>query len=484
MARRRPRFPAIPWETLRDAYAARFGPLLRREPEFDLGAPEPEPGEGVEKALFDELTYASLTEADPRIVLASAGAAPRVGHELFLASAIPFGGFAGVLGWLVRERAPLSPGVVVPMRLWLCPFNAVLIAPASAASVPFGEIDGAPRFALQVVPLTPAEAALGARSIEQLVDALRSGGALETVDPMRDCVLEPGTTRRFWRFARPLLLDDTLHRLEQRSKQLEKLLGFRALEVPTFLLQKQEQLVVEARLLLRYIERRHVGSGAPVARRAAFDERVGALGAIERHVGELFEAGLAPDALREPCLRMVSIVLATHPGAEELLLAAEGRPSKIGFDVEELLSRLVQLIGETRPDADLAAVLSGGRRGYEAAENRAATADGFVTREVAWERVMTGMFSSLSDRSTDESAAMSAAILRGIGAVGEALLRGADRPPIERLEDAATLVALRMTEAWYAQLGIDVPWEGEPPPGAIPPGAAKPDKKGGGRTYH
>jgi hypothetical protein len=474
------RFSGVAPEVLRSIYTARFGPLLETGIEPGLGVAVPELGADDEAAvLFRELTFASLTEADPRYVVASAGAMSRAGHEVFLAAAAPFGGFAGVLEWLVRDHAPLLPGTVIPTKLWLCPFDAVLLAPSEAGSIPLGEVGGAPRLALNVVPLTPAETELAACSIDRLVAALRSAGALFVADPMRDCVLRPEETRRFWRLARPLLLDDTLDRLAQRSKRLDESRGLRALEMSTFVLEIAERLVREAKLLVRHIEARRVE--LPARRRAAqFHARAAALAEIEGHVMELFERGLVPGALREKCLQLVSIVLASHPGVEQLLLEAQERSSRVSFDVEELLSRLVSLLREARPELPPEALLAAGRAGYARAEKKAATADGFIPRDAAWQYIVAGM---LTDRSTDEEKAAARAMVEGVGAFSAALRREPDRPPIERLEDALTVSLLRMAEAWCGQLGLETPWEGQidrPPK----PSPAKPTKTGTPPSYH
>lgn len=525
-----PEFPSVSWETLRDAYTARFGEPLRIEAEYDFGEPPPEADDGDEselrppdsgstpgspldvdeselrarieslpppprdddlddKMLFWELTFASLTEADPRVVMASFGAAPRAGNEVFLASAVPFGGFAGVIKALIRDHAPLSPGMVIPMKIWSTPFQAVLLAPPGAGSIPLGRAGDVERFSLNVVPLTRAEMELAADSVDRLVAALRAAGALEATDPMRDCVLVPSATERYWAFVRPLLLEDTQDRLEQRSVRLGRLTG---LGVPSFVLESDQRLVVQARLLLRHILSKKVDPGSPAERRAElFRRRTSSFEEISDHVSEVFQRGAVPAVLRLPCALIVAITTATHPVAQRLLLDVEGQPDRERFEVEELLPRLIRLIRESRPDADPAALLAGGRRGYALAQERAAVADGFVANHVAWEYVVAGMVTAMEDRATEEGAATVTAMRAGIDAANRVLLREGALPPMDRLKDASALIIVRIARTWCEALGLElpapltrrtstIPPEGE---GALPK-KAKASKKGKPPRYH
>jgi len=496
-----PTAPCIPWETLRDAYVSRFGPLLRADAKLDFGDPPPpfdpdEPEESIQdrlsrplpsptaacaavhaaKVSFYELSFASPTEADPRVVLATFGAAPRAGHEVFLVSAVPFEGFGGVLEELWDHHTPFSPGMVVPMKMWHTPFAAVLLAPPGAGSISLGDVGGTERFALRVIPLTRAEAELAADSVERLVSALRSAGVLDAVDPMRDCLFCPRTTQRYWALMRPPLIEITQRRLQMRSERLARLV---AINAPECITEGDERLVFATKLLLKHIESKHVDPESPAERQAErFRIRVRLLKESLDGAKNLLDKGAVPGPLRLPCVQIATLALTTHPIAKQLLLAAEGDPDKERFDVEELLPELVNLIRQARSDADPAALLSGGRKGFAAAQEHGAGADGFIAPHVVWAYVMKGMFVTQQELSTKQGAATAKAIEVGIETANLALAREADGLPIKRLEMAGRSIILHMMKTWRLAHVVEGPM---PEPSGQSPGSPALKQKAGKR---
>lgn len=498
--------PYIPWETLRDLYLARFGPLISVEPEIDFGKWEgidpsfdeddeddgddddarPEAGEdaagdlmpSAEKLaavlgsyedfkeasdasvlLHYELRFGHLTEDDPREVVASFGAAPRAGHEVFLACAVPFDAFRGVIGELTRKHAPLAPGMVVPIDIEDTAFSAVLLAPVGAGSIPLGQAGGAPRFALQVIPLTAAEAELGADSVGRLVAALRAAGALEVTDPLRDCVLDPGRTQAEWALVRAPMLDWMRGRLTSRQERYERLVEMKA---PESIIAGERYLVTSMRLQIRHIEAKPVDPSSPAEGRAAmYRRRRETLQGILRGAGELVRKGAVPVILQPLCGVVLLSALHTHPLSGRLLAEAEGDeearrdPRAPQCDVEKLLPALVDLIRQLVPDSDPAALLSAGRVGHSVAQENAAVSDGFVAPHVAWEYVLTGMSLELiRDVPDAQRDSLAMALQAGLHLVNRAFLSDDDRPALERLEAMSRTVVLGMLREWLEAEGL------------------------------
>ncbi len=494
--------PYIPWETLRDLYLSRFGPLISVEPEIDFGKWEgidpsfdidgddddderseagedaagdlaPSPGnlaaargsyEDFKEAsdasvlLHYELRFGHLTEDDPREVVASFGAAPSAGHEVFLAVAVPFDAFRGVIGELTRKHAPLAPGMVVPMEIEDTAFSAVLLAPEGAGSIPLGQAGGAPRFALQVIPLTAAEAALGADSVDRLVAALRAAGALEVTDPLRDCVLDPDRTQAERALARAPLLDWMRRRLGSRQERYEHLVE---MEAPESIIAGERYLVTSMKLQIRHIEAKPVDPSSPAEQRAATHRRHReTMDQILRGAGDLVRQGAVPAILQPLCAVVLLAALHTHPIGQRLVAEAQGDeevrsdPRAPRCDLEKLLPALVDLIREIAPDSDPAALLSAGRVGYSVAQETAAVADGFVAPHVAWEYVLTGMgLELIRDIPDAQRDSLAMALQAGLHLVNRAFVSENERPALERLEATSRMIVLGMLREWLAAEG-------------------------------
>ena len=497
----------VPWETLREIYLGRFGPLLAVEEEVDFGEWEPQAGdlllqddeeeeddgsdppdgwededaddheeevETPEEAaarfradlalqsacessvlLHYELTFAHLTEEEPRVVVASFGAVSHAGHEVFLESAVPFCGFNGVISRIAREHAPLSPGMVVEVEIPYTPFTAVLLAPEGSGSIPLGEAGGARRFALRLVPLTAAEAKLGAESVERLVAALGAAGALGAVDPLRDCVVAPRKTQGYWALMRSSLLALTRHRLKRRLVRHDRLA---TLDAPAMILENERQLIAIARLLLRHIESKPVDPASPAEQWAAMFRRYEvARDEIYRGAQGFFAKGVVPAGLRRACAIVVVATLQTHPVAERVLeWAGNGSPGE-GFDAGEAVLRLVGLVAPLVPWVDPAALVAGGRMGHAVAREACGVADGFVAPHVLWEHVMAGMCMELvNDASEAEQDAMLDAFQAGVTIANHVLVREDARPPLVRLEAASREIVRRMVLAWLESEGFPV----------------------------
>lgn len=495
--------PYIPWETLRDLYLARFGPLISVEPEidfgrwegidpsFDIDGDDDERSEAGEDAAGDlppspenlaaaldsyedfqeasdasvllhyELRFGHLTEDDPREVVASFGAAPHAGHEVFFAGAVPFDAFRGVISQLTRRHGPLAPGMVVPMEIEDTAFSAVLLAPEGAGSIPLGQAGGAPRFALQVIPLTAAEAALAADSVDRLVAALRAAGALEVTDPLRDCVLEPGRTQAEWALVRAPTLDWMRRRLSSRQERLEHLVEMKA---PESIIAGERYLVTSMKLQIRHIEAKPVDPSSPAELRAATRRRHrDTMDQILRGAGELVRKGAVPVMLQPLCAVVLLAAFHTHPIGQRLLAEAVGDeearsdPRALRCDLDKLLPALVDLIREIAPDSDPAALLSAGRVGHSVAQETAAVADGFVAPHVAWEYVLTGMgLELIRDIPDAHRDSLAMALQAGLHLVNRAFVSEDARPALERLEAMSRMIVLGMLREWLEAEGRPV----------------------------
>lgn len=413
------------------------------------------PAEGF---YFWELTFGPMSEEDPRVVKASFGAARHASHEVFLVSAAPFHGFAGLLKKVVLASGTLVPGAVIPLAIDETMFEAVLLAPPGAGSISLAERGYPDRFALRVIPLTAAEAALGERSLDELLAALRAAGALDVTDPLRDCVVAPLTTRRFWAAARHRLLDYVQWKLELRSARLARMI---AAKVHELIILNDVRLVKEVRLLLQHIESRPVDPDSPEEQAVALWLSWSApLQPVAAELQRLADAGAIPDLIRRLWWEIVCITMATHPVARRLLPVAPGQPQLARLDAGEMLDLMVKLFRVGHPNVDPATLLAAGRQSLETARENGAADGGIAAPEVAWRLALTALCLALEDRSTKTGAALGLARRAGVHVADRSLLREDVLTPSERLREVTMTMVLRMTKVLLDELGYEVPSRG------------------------
>lgn len=500
MAARHDTTTAIPWEILRDAYAASFGELVDVRTELDFGdwrtPPEDRPSPFLPdgsldealllsdtyedivaaQALYNELFFGDATPEDSRSTLATFGAAPFTGgHEVFLTSSLPFLYFDGIPGELVEHHGPLAPGKIVPMDIQWTPFKAVLLAHVGAGSIALGDVDGAPRYALRIVPLTPMELALSARSLDALVARLRAAGALDVADPMRDCVVFPQGTKRFWKKLAPPFLRETARRQKWRRGQIEELL---ALDAQASLLDRERILLEHGELLLARIR-------AHQAKRAARHKQVNRAGRRLRGflddalaaTSKLLDEGAIPRVIAEPCAEIVAATVAAHPIVERLLWHEVGVGDLHLFEPSNLPERLVNLVRRVRPDADADLLRSAGEAGLVAARETGTGADGFLPPHATWAFVVKSMCLTACEsvRAGDRRVALAVAIEAGVDMANELFNSDDARPLMERLDAGCRAIVLAMAQRWLALRGSDE---------AAPSTSSPPRQRRKPRTYH
>jgi hypothetical protein len=467
----------IPWELLRDAYLAHFGPLLDLEERYDFEDQEisEDVSEGGEIAAgevdaggFDsdgffaaEVVYCTLRFATPdtgsRLVLATFGAGPRTGgHEVFFALATPF----PPLEWLLDDKAitgvSLAPGLVLPLRIQDTPFTAILFAPADAGSIAFPLADGGTRYALRAIPLTDPERELAGESLEKLVRALREAGVLEVVDPLRDCVVAPGHTRKFWALAGPALQQWTDQRVDRAAAHYQKMI---ADEAPDVVLETATRELAVARSAQRHFEAKWPGA-APAEERFARQ--------MQRHeslIAAVFDGAtkglpLPPkDLWRAAIAEIIGLTLQTHPAAQTLITMAGGMTVVSDFNASRLVDQVCEWLQRFHPEADLAMLAEAGKTGATLGTTQRLTADGAVSPSGAWKTIVWSIYlrffspESLEEARQDK---LMSAVLEGIGVAADIFQCEDASPPEERLITATRLVALKMLIVFH-DVPIDLP---------------------------
>ncbi len=500
MADRHDTSAPIPWEILRDAYAAAFGALVDVRTELDFGdfrcPPDERPSPFLPDGSFDEsvlladsyedivgaqplyheLIFGDVTPADPRSTMATFGAAPFTGgHEVFLTSSLPFPYFDRIAGELVERHCPLAPGRIVPIEIHWTPFKAVLLAPPAAGSIALGEVLGAPRYALRLVPLTPMEVELAARSLDDLLARLGAAGALTAVDPMRDCVVFPQGTQRFWKKLAPPFLRETARRQRWRRGQIDELLSLDAQES---LLDREWLLLEHGELLLARIRAhqakrwaRHKQVNRAGRRlRASLDDALAA-------TAKLLDEGVVPRAIADPCAEVVAATVAAHPIVERLLWHEVGVGDLHRFEPATLPARLVKLVQLVRPDADGDLLRAAGEAGLRAAREMGTGADGFLPPHAIWAFVVKSMCLTACEsvRQGDRRLAFAVAIEAGVDMANELFNRDDDRPVMERLDAGCRAIVLAMAKGWLSLRAND---------DAAPPAPPPPRPRRKPRTYH
>lgn len=478
--------PYIAWEQLRDAYLSRFGPLFDSEPRYDFQDDDPlddalsdaaaEPGDGAPEIALTERDLARIKaaeavyfqlqlgaiESDPHIVYATFGAGPRTGgHEVFLASAMPFWPFQ----WLLEDKAltgvALAPGLVLDLPIHDTPFTALLLAPADAGSLIFRSPRGRDAYALRVIPLTAPERALAAVSLADLVRGLRRGGVLDVVDPLRDCTLSPRRTRSFWAFARPDLLEATRRTIARALADHDEMVASRASgEDLTLVL----QTLALARATQRHLEARQPDPTSPEER---FASHVRGNDPLVLRV--LTEATRSFPAARGTAWRIamaeiVGVTLQSHPVAQQFIALAGGIALPSDFDAERLVQWVAAWIERFHPTADLEAIVGAGRSGARVATTERLTADGAVAPSEAWKTVLWAMYLQLylpdnPDEANEDK--LLKAVYGGIGVGADIFQTVDDVPAADRLADVARMIVLHMLVVLH-----DVPLDLPPKPKA------------------
>jgi hypothetical protein len=482
--------PLIPWETLRDAYSARFGALSavhevydwfheasRLEDSLDDSAPSAAEDEGAgresflcelieqivrrneeEEALempsepvaYYALWFRSHGEAGPRFVTATFGAAPYTGGvELFLSSEIMLSNFDILLADLVEDHAPLAPNTIVPIRVRPFPFTAVLLLPVGERSFSLGRVGGVERYALQVVPLTASERALGEDSVESLVRSLSRAGVLAATDPLRDCVLCPERTRYFWAHQRPGVLSRAKRKIDAWRSLKDRLAAAGASEARLVV---EEQAILSAEGLVRHIESREIDPDSEAERMAA---KVRALReTLERLYVEIEPTmRVIPEALRETCQEVLGLGLGTHPLADALFREIIGGVEPPDFGTESLLASVLEWFRDNRPELSTSLLLRAGRAGLELAREQAAAADGVLPVHIAWSFAVQNMYFLPEEEWAEGAEARIDIVSKGIETVSDCLAYEAlDAPPFDRLVIAVKTTVFQMSGRFHAHV--------------------------------
>jgi hypothetical protein len=501
--------PPFSWEALRDAYTARFGDLIEVHEAYDWPAepivvdgsagddddaeaedyprtPEEEAAEreaflaeisremarareAKDKAMeadadkdedpeprhepvaYYTLWFRSRGQARPRFVTATFGAAPYTGgFELFLTSAIPIRNFDSLLTELVESTTPLEPNkrFTIPLGMGKIPLEAALVLPASKS----GSSIGRGVRALQVVPVTPWEWVLGGRSMDALVLSLEAEGVIEETDPLRNCVVSPGETRKFWARQRPVLLSRLSRKLRAVKARRDELVsqGASAARIA-----QQEQAIQKAELLLRHVESRELEpEDAAFAAWAA--ERGRQIVEVFQRLFQVLGPTLSalPDELRWTCQDVLGLALVAHPLADRLLREIVGDaalPQEL--DAEDVLRRAVSWFRENRPGAPESLLLAAGRDGLAAASRQTSAGDGALPWHVAWTSMAKHMFGLARDDLPERGESRVDVMAVGIEAVSDALaFEALGAPPFDRLVAVVTATVSRMSARHQAHI--------------------------------
>lgn len=466
--------PPIVWEPFRAVYTAHFGELsdVKKEVSFDAAAPYhyEAPPPGRTRAAFSQddagaakkrrakakpyyrMTFGTLSSISSCTTIATFRAAELTGgYEVFLTIAGPFvSAFSELIHDLVAHHAPLAPGLLVKMPAREVPYSAVLLAPLSAGSFSLGSVKGVDRLALRVIPLTPFEEAYAADSQSRLIEALRAAGALDAVDPIRACMIEPKRLERFWidnlwRFT--TRAEQSLERHQERYKRMVEL------NAPDVILVNEAELVRTYRLLMDYFASKRPDPSSPSGRYAATMEagteilKEAAQGALDVVQRRELHPSLIP-----PLSEAMEIVAATHPVVGELVSMALGEavaPSARRVNPDELIAVLVKLFQKYREDVDVPALIAAGREGAANVKPEIPTADGSVTPNDMWVAIVNSMYDRLERQRPNRPLGRAEAIESSIGCADLALTDPDDRPPRTRLRSMFKEMAESMQMAWF-----------------------------------
>lgn len=444
--------PHIPWEFLRDVYLARFGPLFVAEPEhrFEDDVEYEYEGEIAHGSGFtDEVSHYTLTfgapDTGPRVVFATLGAAQHTGgHELFVECALPYTGLARLL---VDERltaASLAPGKVIPAEIEGTPFEAVLLAPPSAGSLPFSCPDGATRFALRAIPLTGPEQKLARRSLPRLLDALERAGATGPVDLFRDCVVAPDKTRRHWAAHRASLVEELCFQMALRLRHYRHIAAHRGSSAH---LANAGRHLVLAHTALRAVSPAELPAALGVER---VTERIARHEKVLERVHEQADAriwALLDGEWREALLETTGLVLLTHPVAQRLLVEAGAISGELHLDTERMIAEVAEWMGRFHPRADIEEITDAGRIAAARAGQTRLLDDGQVSPPEAWKHICFAMAHALFHPARPRPLPpreLVETVFAGMGAAADGILLDIAEPEtaIERLGQTLQIVGI------------------------------------------
>lgn len=407
--------PRTRTDAVRDAYAAHFGPLYDSDDSYH----------GYQVLRF--------WARRPPMIYASLGARPA---EVTISSVVPFAEFKDTVANLAAgggARKP-SPLTLLPCRIERTPFEGVLIVPPEDGTLVVPVPGRSAIRAYRAVPVTGSELGLGQDAPERLLHLLRGAGAL-VVDPLRDCVLEPELTRRFWQIERPLLLAHERRRLRASRTRLS---FFRESGAPPMAAELEERLIATREALLAHVERSA----------AAEDRTAARLLGIESMLADLMDIGTKPflafvdDATLKAMRLFLMLVVQTHPEARALLhRAIDLAPEPWSPDeaVQSISGLLVEVYPEVRQE-DLVA------RAREGLARAAARASGAGTPEgQSWSRLCEAVFRRLGDEDGPLDAAVGSCIASTARASSQ-LEAAPDEaaPPDERLGKICQRIGLEV----------------------------------------
>jgi hypothetical protein len=290
-------------DAIRSVYAARFGAEFEAETVWD-------------KDLRNGVLVACFWAGVAPVVYASLGGR---GHEITLVSPVPFPELAELVG-KVAHAASAAPLGVIAYRIERTPFDGLLFLPPEDGTFVLGHVDGVPRYALRAVPITPAERRLAADSPGKVLALLRKAGALEA-DLLRDCVVEPKRTRRFWAHNKPALFMAERRRMNLVIERMQRL---RELNAPHEFFVMEDRLLAKRRAVLAYLQASPADRGSPEHRIAdqLIKEVTTCAKIIERVTGAY--GSLLPPRVLRATMEMLLLVLTTHPEAVRLMAFVEG----------------------------------------------------------------------------------------------------------------------------------------------------------------
>ncbi|AUX44612.1 uncharacterized protein SOCE26_060780 [Sorangium cellulosum] len=373
----------------REAYGAHFGELFNfREVwrEDDGSSP------------FLVLRF--WTGAAP-VVYASMGAA---GHEIVLASTVPFAPFDCAVEELAGGAAAFQPLDVVPHAMTGSPFEAVLFLPPGEGTLDLGLSGGAPRHALRAVPLTRAERLLAREDLRKALDLLRKAGAL-VADPLRSCTVDPERTRRFWVHRAPWLLAGLNERLRDSAAYSAHL---RARGAPPERIEPRERIDRMRRALVARIEAAPLGPRSHAEAAVARHRGVAPVGGrlIEKAIGP-FRMTMSP-WIEEAMTELMVAVLATHPESVRLLREAHGAPSA---EAPRFDGRTIPLLADVAAgwhlDVDPEELVAIGQRACELARAELDVPRNKPPEQHLWGRVFGAMYGHVHAHPEEGSAGSS-----------------------------------------------------------------------------
>ena len=433
-----------PWDRIVDAYRSRFGELESYDSVAlcETGLDEMELDEDFEEndgVVCWILQFRRVNAGATEIAYATLGASVHTGgFELFTLSATPCSTLSSTL--LEVIGAPIGARCVVPLDQRYAFVGATLLAPDEGSFELPRLGRGRPKTALQLVPITSAEAELAARDHAALVSALRKGGALERMDPTRSCTLTPEPT--FWNEQRREILCKTYGFIERSKVTRRRMLE---LDAPEIVLGERARVAEHARELIAFLlgqpEPLPVDLAIFVRRLPAFNDLVDG---VLRELGDVLspEVEAAADGF-------IRFVLATHPRAAPLMSEFFALPSRSLSDhpaeaVRRMGRMLVAVSGGSPVDYHFAQVT------HEAMRKRVDLAlRGLASADAAslWLVTTRKWFDDLSSDPHNAGSAH-AKLMRNaaVASVARGFLDddSEGRSPEERLRDAARAIAMDM----------------------------------------